>query len=197
MTNQGYRMQTLTVSNFRGITEQRTIDVSRRHLFLLGPNAFGKSTIVEAIRWCLFGSPSGQQEIEVRNTFCPAETCDVVLDLAAQHRTLAIHRSLPPGRTESRTIITDHEGRNLLGRDAFPQLARLGQPTGTQVIFAAQHAAGRRQAEISDFSTCQNNTAPGSNGRSRKALWGLGTELPPNSSRGPKSSRTVRGFWNE
>lgn len=152
MTNQGYRIQKLTVANFRGITERRTIDVSRRHLFLLGPNAFGKSTIVEAIRWCLFGSPSGQQEIEVRNTFCPAETSEVVLDLAAQHRALTIHRSLPPGRTESRTIITDREGRNLLVRDAFPQLARLGQPTGTQVIFAAQHAAGRRQAEISDFS---------------------------------------------
>jgi DNA repair exonuclease SbcCD ATPase subunit len=152
MTNQGYRIQRLAAANFRGITEQRTIDVSGRHLFLLGPNSFGKSTIVEAIRWCLFGSPSGQQEIEVRNTFCPAETSDVVLDLAAQHRTLTIHRSLPPGRTESRAIITDHDGRNLLVRDAFPQLARLGQPTGTQVIFAAQHAAGRRQAEISDFS---------------------------------------------
>ena len=152
MTNQGYRIQRLAVANFRGITEHRTIDVSRRHLFLLGPNGFGKSTIVEAIRWCLFGSPPGQQEIEVRNTFCPAETSDVVLDLAAQNRTLTIHRSLPPGRTESRTIITDSEGKNLLVRDAFPQLARLGQPTGTQVIFAAQHAAGRRQAEISDFT---------------------------------------------
>jgi hypothetical protein len=37
-------------------------------------------------------------------------------------------------------------------RNAFPQLTRLGQHAGTQVIFAAQHAAGRRQAEISDFS---------------------------------------------
>lgn len=152
MTNQGYRIHKLTIANFRGITERRTIDVSRQHLFLLGPNGFGKSTIVEAIRWCLFGAPSGQQEIEVRNTFCPAETSEVVLDLAAQHRTLTIHRSLPPGRTESRPIITDSEGKDLLVRDAFPQLTRLGLPTGTQVIFAAQHAAGRRQAEISDFS---------------------------------------------
>lgn len=152
MADQGYRIQRLAVANFRGITEKRTIDVSRRHLFVLGPNGFGKSTIVEAIRWCLFGSPSGQQEIEVRNTFCPAETSDVVLDLAAQHNKRTIHRYLQPGRTESRTSITDAEGRNLLVREALPQLSRLGQPTGTQVIFAAQHAAGRPSAEISDFS---------------------------------------------
>lgn len=158
MADHAYRVQKVTIGNFRGITESRTIDVSRRHLFLLGPNSFGKSTIVKAIRWCLFGSPARPQEkeIEVRNTFCPAATSDVVLDLAAPQRTLSIHRTLPPGRTESRTIITDREGKTLLMRDAFPQLARLGQPTGTQVIFAAQHAAGRRQAEISDFSEVLN-----------------------------------------
>jgi DNA repair exonuclease SbcCD ATPase subunit len=140
------------VRNFRGVTAQRSIDVSGRHLFLLGPNGFGKSTIVEAIRWCLFGSPSGQQEIEVRNTFCPAETCDVVLELVSQHRALIIRRQLTPGGLRSRQSITDRESKPVLAGDAFPQLTRLGQATGTQVIFAAQHAAGRRQAEISDFS---------------------------------------------
>lgn len=156
MSDLAYRVQKLTVANFRGVTESRSIDVSRRHLFLLGPNGFGKSTFVEAIRWCLFGSPSGQQEIEVRNTFCPAQTAEVLLDLAGRDKTLSIHRSLPPGRTESRTDIRDHVGKALLARDAFPQLARLGQPTGTQVIFAAQHAAGRQQAELSDFSKVLN-----------------------------------------
>ena len=152
MSNQGYRIQKVTVANFRGITEQRTVDVSGRHLFLLGPNAFGKTTVVDAIRWCLFGSPPGQQEIEVRNAFFPAEISDVVLDLAARDRTLRIRRHLTPGALRSRQTITDQEGKSLKVGDAFPQLTRLGLPTGTQVIFAAQHAAGRRQAEISDFS---------------------------------------------
>jgi len=152
MNSQGHRIHRVTVKNFRGITAQRTVDLSGRHLFLLGPNGFGKSTIVEAIRWCLFGSPSGQQEIEVRNTFCPAETCDVVLELGSRHRTLIIRRQLTPGGTRSRQSIADSDGTPVLAGDAFPQLTRLGPPTGTQVIFAAQHAAGRRQAEISDFN---------------------------------------------
>jgi DNA repair exonuclease SbcCD ATPase subunit len=153
---QAYRIQKLAVVNFRGITEPRTIDVFGRHLFVLGPNGFGKSTIVEAIRWCLFGSPSGQQDIEVRNTFCPAETTDVALNLAAQGKTLNIHRALPPGRSDSRTVITDGEGKNLLFRDALPGLDHLGHPTGTLVVFAGQHAADRGQGQISDFSRVLN-----------------------------------------
>ncbi len=152
MSNNAYRIQKLTLANFRGITEKRTIDVSRRHLFLFGPNGFGKSTIVEAIRWCLFGSPSGQTEIEVRNTFRPSETSDVVLDLNASGRILRFRRQLSPGASQSRPTITDMAGKAIPVGEAFPQLARLGHPTGTQVIFAAQHAAGRRQADISDFS---------------------------------------------
>jgi DNA repair exonuclease SbcCD ATPase subunit len=142
MTNQGYRIQKLTVANFRGITETRTIDVARRHLFLLGPNGFGKSTIVEAIRWCLFGSPPGQQEIEVRNTFCPSETSDAVLDLLAGERMLHVRRQLSPGASRSRQTIMDSQGNVVTVGQVFPQLTRLGHPTGTQVIFAAQHAAG-------------------------------------------------------
>lgn len=154
MSSQGYRIQKISVANFRGVTENRTIDISGKHLFLLGPNAFGKSTVVESIRWCLFGSPPGQQEkeIEVRNTFCPSKTSEVTLDLKAQNKTLSVYRCLTPGASKSRQTITDREGKTILLGDAFPQITRLGPPTGTQVIFAAQHAAGRRQADISDFS---------------------------------------------
>lgn len=151
MTDQRYRIQKLAVANFRGITEQRTIDVSGRHLFLLGHNAFGKSTIVEAIRWCL-PWPQGQQEIEVRNTFYPDKTSEVMLDLTTRDRQLHVRRSLTPGASRSRQTITDGVGDIVRAEDAFPGLAKIGTATGTQVIFAGQHAAGRRQAEISDFS---------------------------------------------
>ena len=79
MNSRRYRIRTLTVANFRGITEQQTIDVQGRHLFLPGPNGYGKSTVVEAIRWRL-PWPEGQQQIEVRNTFYPAKTAEVVVE---------------------------------------------------------------------------------------------------------------------
>jgi DNA repair exonuclease SbcCD ATPase subunit len=156
MAEQAYRVERLRIANFRGITEPRTIDVCGRHLFVLGPNNFGKSTIVEAIRWCLFGSPPGQQDIEVRNTFRPAENTEVVLELVTQDKILNICRSLPPGRSESRPIITDGGGKSLLFRYALPGLDHLGHPTGTLVIFAGQHAAERAQGQISDFSRVLN-----------------------------------------
>jgi len=152
MNNLGYRIHKLTIANFRGITDPHTLTVSGRHLFILGPNAFGKSTIVEAIRWCLFGFPPGQQEIEVRNTFYPAKTSEVMLDLVAREKVLSIQRVFSPGADRSRQTIRDSAGKTVSLAAALPQLTRLGHPTGTQVIFAAQHAAGRRQAEISDFS---------------------------------------------
>ena len=147
-----HRIETVQVANFRGITDARTIDVSKKHLFLLGPNGFGKSTIVEAIRWCLFGLPSGQPEIEVRNTFFPSNTSQVILRLVATDKRFTVQRSLNPGSSQSRRNVTDRDDKPVNFGDAFPQLTRLGHPTGTQVIFAAQHAPGRRQVEISDFS---------------------------------------------
>lgn len=149
MNSHEHRIQRISIANFRGITEKRTIDVAGRHLFLLGPNAFGKSTIVEAIRWCLFGSPPSQQEIEIRNTFYPSKVSEVILELTGG---LRLQRQLRPGQPRSRQAITDSRGEPLREREAFPQLTRLGQPTGTQVIFAAQQAAGRRQTDIADFS---------------------------------------------
>ncbi|MBI4244232.1 MAG: hypothetical protein HY606_09105 [Planctomycetes bacterium] len=151
MSNQRYKIQKIGISNFRGITEGRTIEVAGKHLFLLGPNGFGKSTVVEAIRWCLFGS-TGQQEIEVRNTFYPSKASEVVINLVADNKALNVRRLFSPGASRSRPTITDRDGKDINLEDAFPQIARLGPPTGTQVIFAAQHAAGRQQAEIQDFS---------------------------------------------
>lgn len=154
MNTNSYKINKINISNFRGVTEGCTIDVGGKHLFLFGPNGFGKSTVLEAVRWCLFGSPTGtgQQEIEVRNTFFPANVSEVTLSLSAVSKGYNVRRYLSPGAPRSRQIITDSNGKELEQREAFPLLARLGQPTGTQVIFAAQHAAGRRQSEISDFS---------------------------------------------
>lgn len=152
MNSQRYKIQKISIANFRGTTELRVIAVEGKHLFLLGPNAFGKSTVVEAIRWCLFGSPPGQQDIEVRNTFYPSKASEVILDLVAQNKAIKVRRYLNPGRTESRRVITDGDGKEIKFNDTFPQIARLGSPTGTQVIFAAQHASGRPPVEIQDFS---------------------------------------------
>ena len=149
MISKQYRLQLISIANFRGFTNRQMIKVGGKHLFLFGPNAYGKSSIVEAIRWCLFGSPSGQQEIEVRNTFFPSEVSEVLLELTEG---LRLQRRLRPGQSHSRPEITDSRGQSVRERDLLPGLTRLGHPTGTQVIFAAQQAAGLRPTDIAGFS---------------------------------------------
>jgi DNA repair exonuclease SbcCD ATPase subunit len=143
----------VTIEGFRGFTERQTIPVEGKHLFLFGPNGRGKSSVIEAIRWCLFGSPPDKMEIEVRNTFYPHGECNVVLDLEGPSGSLQMRRDLRPGAMRaSEPTITDAAGNKLLLREAFPQLARIGHHEGTQVIFATQQETGRPPTNISDFS---------------------------------------------
>ncbi len=152
MTRARFRIKTVSIEGFRGFTKPQTIDIGGQNVFVFGPNGLGKSSVVEAIRWCLFGSPAGR-DIEVRNTFYAPGECRVTLVLARKNGELQIQRELRPGATRSRQTIRDATGDVVLERDVLPQLARIGHQQGTQVIFAAQQAAGRQsQVDISDFT---------------------------------------------
>jgi hypothetical protein len=85
----------VTVEGFRGFTGQQTIPVDGKHLFLFCPNGRGKSSVIEAVRWCLFGS--SEKDIEVRNTFYTQGDCKVILDLDAPSGPLQIGRELRAG----------------------------------------------------------------------------------------------------
>lgn len=50
-----YRLNTVTVEGFGGFTEPQQVKISQKHTFVFGPNGHGKSSVLEAIRWCLFG----------------------------------------------------------------------------------------------------------------------------------------------
>jgi DNA repair exonuclease SbcCD ATPase subunit len=143
-----YRIMSLAVEGFRGFTRPQSISFDGRNVFIFGENGLGKSSIVEAIQWCLFGGT----DIQVRNSVYEKQECRVVLDLAGDRGKLTIRRELRPGRTESDLRIDDARGKEVTLREVFPQIAKLRSSERTQVIFAAQHAAGRRtRADITEF----------------------------------------------
>jgi len=153
MTTARYRITQLRIEGFRGFTTAQTLDLDGKNLFIFGPNGRGKSSVVEAIRWCLFGAPVGT-DIEVRNTFYDKQECRVSLVLEGTTSKLNVQRELRPGHDRSRLTIRDAMGDELLARDVLPQLTRLSAHESTQVIFAAQHAAGRQvSADISTLET--------------------------------------------
>lgn len=148
-----YRLEQLRVEGFRGFTNPQTITFNGKNVFIFGPNGRGKSSIIEAIRWCLGQGSLGRPDIEFRNTFYEKQECRVVLVLGGPQGQLTVQRELRPGHERSRQRIRDSSGKLLTAEEALPSLARLGEE-GMQVIFAAQHGSGRLvRADISSFRT--------------------------------------------
>lgn len=144
-----YRITALQVEGFRGFTTPQSFAFQGRNVFIFGLNGHGKSSIIEAIQWCLFGG----SDIEVRNTIYETQECRVSLQLTGPKGNISIERELRPGRTTSDRLVRDADGKEVNLRDVFPQLAKLrSQNESARVIFAAQHAESRRvPADITEF----------------------------------------------
>ncbi len=147
-----FRIDQVTIEGFRGFTTPQTIVFRGKNLFVFGPNGRGKSSVIEAIRWCLFGSQSGK-EIEVRNTFYDQGDCVVTITLVGYGGPLQLKRVMRPTGDASRLTVRNAAKEEVPLKVALPELARIGHEQGTQVIFAAQQATGRQATvDLSDFT---------------------------------------------
>ena len=146
-----YRIESLSIEGFKAFTSQQVFSFEGRSVFFFGENGMGKTSIVEAIRWCLFGLASRPGEI-IKNQFYNGP-CIVQIRLQGPDGLWTMQRRLRPSSGESDLTIQDPFGvvRNL--EDVFPQLSRIGPMEGTHVIYAPQQPSSRRpEADITDFS---------------------------------------------
>lgn len=151
MPNSTFRIENVSIEGFKAFTKQQIFHFGGRHVFLFGQNGLGKTSIVEAIRWCLFGLASRPGEI-VKNQFY-AGSCIVQMALAARDGQWTMQRRLRASSGESDLTIRDPSGSERNLEDVFPQLSRIGPRDGTHVIYAAQQPSNRRpEADITDFS---------------------------------------------
>ena len=151
MANATFRIESVSIEGFKAFTKQQTFHFGGRHVFLFGPNGLGKTSIVEAIRWCLFGLASRPGEI-VRNQFYQGP-CIVQMTLGAPDGQWTMQRRLRSSGGESDRTVRDPSGSERNLEDVFPQLSRIGPREGTHVIYAAQQPSSRRpEADITDFS---------------------------------------------
>ena len=140
------RIRRISVEGFKGFTGAQEIDVRDRHVFLIGPNGNGKSSVIEAIRWALFGSTNRPNDI-VRNGGYGGN-CRVEIDLARDGKKWRLHRVLTPGGGgHSRPGLFDEDGIEHPIRNVLPQLDSLDAGEGTHIIFAPQSAPLHRQPE--------------------------------------------------
>lgn len=150
-----FRIKSITVEGFKGFTNKQGIPIDGKNLFIFGPNGYGKSSIIEAIRWCLFGLTGRPEEI-VRNQFYTTN-CFMELELVDQDNKIwKVQRTLPPGASRSRMKILDPKENERTQSDVFPFLTSLGPREGTYIVFGgpSQFPSRKRpleSIEISDF----------------------------------------------
>ena len=146
-----FSIEKVDIEGFKAFTERQSFNFGGRHVFLFGQNGLGKTSIVEAIRWCLFGLASRPGEV-IRNQFY-GKSCTVVLTLKGPDGYWTLQRWLRATGGASDLTVRDPSGTERNLEEVFPQLSRIGPSEGTHVIYAAQQPSSRRpEADITDFS---------------------------------------------
>lgn len=142
----GFRIQSVAIEGFKGFTARQVIDLDGRHAFLLGQNGNGKSSIVEAIRWGLFGSTGRPNEVVANRGY--SRGCHVDLTLLREGRRWSLRRTLLRGaRGGSDPVLRDENGRVHPVGEIMPQLESADAGEGMHIIFAPQGTTLRRQPE--------------------------------------------------
>lgn len=141
---EGFRIQSVTIEGFKGFTTPQEFDLNSGHAFLLGQNGNGKSSIIEAVRWGLFGSTNRPNEIVANRAY--TGDCRVSLKLTSGGRQWELRRFYGPGvGRASRARMFDESGAEADMGKVMPQLDSVDAGEGMHIIFASQTTPLNRQ----------------------------------------------------
>ncbi|MEK7281444.1 MAG: AAA family ATPase, partial [Chloroflexota bacterium] len=146
MKSSGFRIMEVSIEGFKGFTKKQSLHVEGKHLFLLGPNGYGKSSVLEAIRWGLFGSTRRPGEVVLNHTY--PELCRVELLLNQGGKSYRLRRTLlrgVTGGTDPRLFDEFGQEQNL--KDVMPQLDSAAAGEGMHLVFTAQAAKQKKAVE--------------------------------------------------
>ncbi len=120
--------------------------------FIIGKNSWGKSSLVEAIMWCLFGGEGTPKERKIRNDFYQKGQADVIvkLTLTRNEEKWQVIRRLKAGQTESDIFVIDNKKDKIDITKAFPNLTRLAHGNDAHIIFNYQ---GNEKPNVRDLKS--------------------------------------------
>jgi exonuclease SbcC len=119
-----FRLSNLTIEGFRGINKKISINLDGNAAVFFGPNGVGKSSIMQAIEWGLFGglisavigSAEFKKEDAIVNSFHPQKKAIVEITLEGEKgkkvkviRERKLGKSTTAGKTDLRVEIDDAE----------------------------------------------------------------------------------------
>jgi DNA repair exonuclease SbcCD ATPase subunit len=134
-----FRITDLKVEGFRGINGPLEFKIGGKPVFLFGNNGVGKTSLLQAIEWCMFGQfaylPAEEYKFEdaIVNSFNSSETARVELTLKSDDgKTLKLTRSRKKGKSTTRgknPLTLEIDGKTHLEHDAEEQLVHLFKTT--------------------------------------------------------------------
>ena len=104
---QKFSIQSIEIEGFRGINEKKVFNLDKSLVFLFGNNGFGKSSVLAAIEWCLFGDVAYIRYVESRtkdeliNTFNLDGRCKVKISLRYDDQIYTLTREKELGTRDS------------------------------------------------------------------------------------------------
>ena len=144
----GFVIQSVGIEGFKGFTSRKDISFDGRHAFFLGKNGNGKSSIIEAIRWGLFGSIRRPNEAVVLPNHGYNGQCRVEVKLMRDGKLWSLRRTLNRGTTGGTdAVLTDDAGDEHSIHEVMPQIDSVDAGEGMHIIFAPQATPLRRQPE--------------------------------------------------
>ena len=142
-----FRISCLAIEGFRGINNKLEIDLDGKPAIFFGPNGVGKSSIMEAVEWCLFGGlisaivgpAEFKKEDAIVNSFHPKKKATVEMTLKGD-KTVSVTRerklgkSSVSGKTELKVEIDNNQ---FSGDEAQIELNKLLRMTPAEFYASA------------------------------------------------------------
>lgn len=133
MSNEHFRLVQISAEGFRGINERLELKLEGQATIISGPNGSGKTTILQAIEWGLYGwiphMRGAEFELEdaIVNQFNPEETARVELTLASPTSIVRVKRTRKRRATSRRgsTLTVEIDGETIKGEEAQARLVQL------------------------------------------------------------------------
>jgi len=144
-----FRLKSIIIEGFKGFTSPQEIKLNGKSTFIFGPNGWGKSSILEAVSWCMFGLDR-ENESEIRNRDYYSGDCRVEITLLRGKEEWKVTRRLRPDSGKSDVKVISPQGEEKGLTEVFPQQTKLGGK-GANVIFAQQGTTHRFVGDLNKF----------------------------------------------
>jgi len=162
MSSEMFRLTNLSIEGFRGVNKELKLDTDGLSTVISGPNGVGKTSILQAVEWGLYGwiphMRGAEFDVEdaIVNQFHPAETAKVELTLESPKNRVKIIRTRKKSHWSRRKskLVVEMKEITLKGKEAQAKIQELLDLTEDE-FYASRylHQEALREFIMGDLKT--------------------------------------------